>query len=155
MVKVDGETLAMFVSLLPRVTTTPAAGAGASIVTVALKLRPAPSSGPGVVSVMVRRATLTVAVPLVKPVAEAVMVGLPAEVPAVTWKVAVVAPCSTVTLAGTVAAAVLELERPTVRPFAGAGVPNVIVMVPEAKAGSLSGFGVSAMVFGATPMVTV
>src|SRR5437899_2491808 len=58
MVKVDGETLTMFVSLLPRVTTTPEAGAGPSSVTVALKLRPAPSSGPGVISVIARRATL-------------------------------------------------------------------------------------------------
>src|SRR5579864_1743236 len=155
MVKVAGETVAMVVSLLPRVTTVPAAGAGPSSVTVALKLRPTPSKGPGVVSVILRSVTFTVAGPLVNPVADAVMVALPAVVPAVTWKVAVVCPCSTVTLAGTVATDVLLLPSVTVSPFVGAGEPSVTVIVPEFVAVKLSGFGVKTMLFGAAETVTV
>ncbi len=47
-------------------------------------------------------------------------------VPAVAVKVAVIAPCATVTEAGTVAAA-LELESVRMTPPAGAGVPMVTV----------------------------
>ena len=47
----------------------------------------------------------------------------------VTVKVAVVAPAGTVTFAGTVAAAVLLLDRVTTAPAAGAGPFNVTVPV--------------------------
>jgi len=49
----------------------------------------------------------------------------------VTVKVAVVAPAATVTLAGTVAAAVLLLDKPTDRPPVGAALPRVTVPVDE------------------------
>ena len=155
MVTVAGETVATVVSLLPSVTVTSAAEAGPSSVTVALKLRPAPSKGPGVVTVMVRKLTFTVAVPLVKPVAEAVMVALPAVVPAVIWKVMVVAPCGTVTLLGTETTAVLLLESETTSPLEGAALPMVIVMVPVFVAGRFRELGVRTMLFAAGAIVTV
>ena len=92
MVAVVGVTVATFGSLLARVTTAPAAGAGASSVTVAVKLRPTPSKDPGVVRVIERSETFTVALPLVKLGAEAVMFAFPAVVPAVTWNVVEVDP---------------------------------------------------------------
>jgi hypothetical protein len=52
-------------------------------------------------------------------------------VPADTVNVAEVAPCTTVTLAGTPAAAEFELESETTAPPEGAAVVNVTVPVPD------------------------
>jgi hypothetical protein len=54
--------------------------------------------------------------------------------------VAVVAPAETVTEAGTVAARVLELVRPTTAPPVGAGPVKVTVPVEEAPLMTLVGF---------------
>lgn len=50
---------------------------------------------------------------------------------AVTVKVAEVEPCATVTVAGTVAAVVFELDRDTTAPPEPAGVVSVTVPVPD------------------------
>ncbi len=90
--------------------------------------------------------TWTVAVALVKPVAEAVMTALvPAVAPAVTGKVVVLAPCGTETLEGTEAAEVLLLESITTSPLAGAGAPRVIVISAVFVVTRLRGLGVKRM----------
>jgi hypothetical protein len=58
----------------------------------------------------------------------------------VTWKVALVAPAATVTLAGTCAAAVLLLVNPTVAPPVGAAPLSVTVPVAELPPATLVGF---------------
>src|SRR6266699_4004782 len=60
-----------------------------------------------------------------------------------TVKVALVAPTGTVTLEGTVAAAVLLLESVTCAPPAGAGPLNVTVPVEEFPPATLVGFSES------------
>src|SRR6266403_6413110 len=60
-----------------------------------------------------------------------------------TANVAVVAPAATVTLEGTVAAAVLLLESATVAPPAGAGPLSVTVPVEEFPPTTLVGFSAS------------
>jgi hypothetical protein len=60
-----------------------------------------------------------------------------------TVNVAVVAPAATVTLDGTVAAAVLLLESATVAPPAGAGPLNATVPVEGVPPMTLVGFSVS------------
>src|SRR5258706_5777677 len=60
-----------------------------------------------------------------------------------TVKVALVAPAGTVTLEGTVAAAVLLLESATCAPPAGAGPLNVTVPVEEFPPATLVGFSAS------------
>jgi len=60
-----------------------------------------------------------------------------------TVKVALVAPAGTVTLEGTVAAAVLLLESATCAPPAGAGPLNVTVPVEEFPPATLVGFSPS------------
>ena len=57
-----------------------------------------------------------------------------------TVKVALVAPYATVTLAGTVAAAVLSLERETTAPLLGAGKLSATVPVEEEPPLTLLGF---------------
>src|SRR5215470_9983409 len=61
----------------------------------------------------------------------------------VTVKVALVAPSSTVTLAGTVATLVLLLERLTTAPPGGAGALSVTVPCEEFPPTTLVGFSVS------------
>ncbi len=61
----------------------------------------------------------------------------------VTVKVALVAPAATVTLAGTVATAVLLLERLTVAPPLGAAPLSVTVPCEELPPVTLLGFSVS------------
>ena len=61
----------------------------------------------------------------------------------VTWKVALVAPAATVTLAGTCAAVVLLLVNPTVAPPVGAAPLNVTVPVDEVPPATLVGFTVT------------
>ncbi len=99
--------------LLPEasVTVTPPLGAGAASVTVPPILRPTPTTGLAGATVIVRSATVTVAVASVKPLALAVIWTLPVVVAVVTVTVAAVAPSSTVTEAGTVAIVVLPLTR--------------------------------------------
>jgi hypothetical protein len=88
----------------------------------------------------------TVAVALVKPVAEAVMTALvPAKAPAVTGKVVVFVPCRTETLEGTETAEGLLLESITTSPFAGAGAPRVIVINAVFVVTRLRGLGVKRM----------
>jgi hypothetical protein len=60
-----------------------------------------------------------------------------------TWKVACVAPALTVTEAGTVAAAVLLLDRLTTAPPGGAAPFNVTVPVEELPPTTDVGFSVS------------
>ena len=60
-----------------------------------------------------------------------------------TVNVALLAPAATVTLAGTVATALLPLERETVAPPAGAGPLSVTVPVEGDPPVTLAGFSVS------------
>ena len=70
--------------------------------------------------------------------------------------VAVVAPAATVTLAGTVATAVLLLESDTTRPPAGAALESVTVPVEFAPPVTLAGFRLTACrLAGAAAGVTV
>src|SRR5262249_29953534 len=65
-----------------------------------------------------------------------------AAAPVLTVKVVLVAPASTVTLAGTVARLVLLLERVTTAPPAGAGALRVTVPCEEFPPTTLVGFSV-------------
>jgi len=72
-----------------------------------------------------------------------------------TLKVAVVAPAATVTDAGTVAAAVLELESVTTAPPVGAGAPSVTVPVLLLPATTVVGFSATDESGAATVSVAV
>jgi hypothetical protein len=119
--------------LLDSATSTPPASAGAVRVTVPVADEP-PSTDSGVMlrleSVGLLEFTVSVA-DRVTPPALAVMTELllPAVVPAVMGNVALSAPLSIVTLAGTVAAAVLPLDSETTSPPSGAGPLRVTVPV--------------------------
>ena len=77
-----------------------------------------------------------------------------ATAPVVTGKVALVPPAGTVTLAGTVAAAILLLESATWAPPAGAGPLRVTVPVEDcAPPITLVGFSVSEERVGPTVML--
>jgi hypothetical protein len=89
----------------------------------------------------------------VNPAAEAVIVALFVDVPAVTWNVAVVACGSTVTLAGTEATLELLLERVTTWPLAPAAAFKVTLIVPLELASKFKGSGESTI--GATAVVIV
>jgi hypothetical protein len=69
-------------------------------------------------------------------------------------KVAVVAPATTVTLAGTWAAAVLLLVRLTTAPPAGAGLSSVTVPVEETPPSTVAGLTLTVL-SAATGAVTV
>jgi hypothetical protein len=70
-------------------------------------------------------------------------------------KVALVAPDATVTLAGTVAAAVLPLVKVTVAPGAGAAAVKVTVPCDELPPTTLLGFSVSELAAVAAATVSV
>jgi hypothetical protein len=137
----DAGTVAAAVLLLLNDTDAPAAGAGAESVTVPVELDP-PLADVGLsvnrespAGVTVRsavRVTLSKVAPIVSVVEEAT-----ASVD--TLKVAVVEPAPTVTVPGTVAAAVLLLDSDTAIPPAGAAPVNVTVpvelTVPVTEAG--------------------
>jgi hypothetical protein len=138
-------TVARAVLLLERVTTTPPGSAGPPSVTVPVEVRPPVT----VVGFKVRPEivggggfTVRVAVPVSPLLSVAAMVtgvdALTARV--VTVNVTVVAPAATVTLAGTVATAVLLLDRVTVVPPAGATVFNVTVPVEGFPPVTTAGF---------------
>ena len=100
-------------------------------------------------------AIFTVALPVMKPLADAVIVLLP-PLPGVTATFAVVEPCGTDILAGTLATLVLLLDKFTVWPPIPAGADRVRVSVPDVLLPKLNGFGVSEMAGGAaTVMLTV
>ena len=73
----------------------------------------------------------------------------------VTLKVALVAPEETVTDAGTVAAAVLELESVTTAPPVGAGAPSVTVPVLLLAATTVVGFSATDEIGAVTVSVAV
>jgi len=128
-------TVTAAVLLLDRETTEPPAGAGLARVTVQLVALEA------VKVVMMHCRELRVAgeadettvrvIILLEPLRVAVMMGVWSEVTAaaVAIKVVEVAPAATVTAPGTVAAAVLLLERATVEPPEGAALERVTVQV--------------------------
>ena len=74
-----------------------------------------------------------------------------------TVKVALVEPAGTVTLAGTVATAVLPLDRVTTAPPAGAAPLNVTVPCDDPPPVTVDGFSVSeeAVIAGTTVSVAV
>jgi hypothetical protein len=116
------------VLLLERVTTAPAGGAAPFSVTVPVALLP-PTTELGVLVTEDNAAGLTVSVavaltPRVAVIIDVVRDGTPKVV---TVNVREVLPARTVTLAGTVAAAVLLLERVTTAPPVGAALLRVTV----------------------------
>jgi hypothetical protein len=127
-------TLATVLLELERVTTAPPVPAGDVRVTVPVPDWP-PTTVLGVTAILLRAAgsgLIVKANVLLTPASEAVRVtGVElVTVPAVTVKVADVAPCGITTLAGTLAAEVTELERNTVMPSTPAAAVAVTVPVP-------------------------
>jgi len=134
-------TVAAAVLLLDSVTTAPAGEALPVSVTVPVELVPE-TTAVGLTATEEIAAGLTVRVGLkLTPSREAVIdtVAVEATPNVVTVKVAEVAPEATVTVAGTVAAAVLELVRPTIAPPGAAGVESVTVPVELVPAMTLVG----------------
>src|SRR5512133_3331376 len=82
-----------------RLTVTPPVGAGLVSVRTPLRVRVTPTIAPDSDTLTAGGATLTVAVPGVKPVAIAVIVVLPAPLPGVTGTLTPPRPAGTVTLA--------------------------------------------------------
>jgi hypothetical protein len=85
---------------------------------------------------------------------DAVMVVAPLAVPGLTGKLAVPAPASTVTVAGTVPAVVLLLVRLIAAPFGPAGAERFTVMF-AADPPSARGFGVNVIMIGTKLTVAV
>jgi hypothetical protein len=134
-------TCAAAVLLLVSVTTAPPVGAAPFKVTVPVEEVP-PVTLVGLSETLEGSGALTVrfadfVAPLNSP--EMVDVVLAATGVVVTVNVALVAPAATVTLAGTVAAAVLLLVRATTAPPAGAALLNVTVPVEDAPPVTVAG----------------
>jgi len=147
-VTLEGTVTAAVLPLLS-VTTAPPPGAGPFSVTV-----PGAGVPPGSVETLrdFTAAAFTVNVALWVPVfnvAEIVTGVLLATGVVVTVKVAVVAPAATVTLDGTVAAAVLLLLSVTTSPPVGAGPLNVTVPVDEVPPVTVAGFKLTVLGTGA------
>lgn len=126
-----------------RVTVNPVDGAGVFKVIVPLPPALSPTTV-GKLSEIAGVKTFTVVVALVKPVAEAVIVVLPAPT-GVTVMFAVVAPEATVTFAGTVAALVLLLCKLITCPLEPAAADKVRVSIPVLLVATLNGLGPSVM----------
>jgi len=126
-------TVAAAVLLLPSVTTVPPEGAEPFSVTVPVEFALPPTTvvGFSVKEVNPVAAGFTVSVAEAEPLYVAVMTAVADVVTAfeVTVKVADVALAATITVAGTVAAAVLPLDNATETPPAGAGLLSVTVAV--------------------------
>ena len=139
---------------LERLTTTPFVPAGADRSTVRVPSAEPKFSGVGP-TVITTGVKVTVAVPDTKVCPDPVMVVVPAVVPGVTGTFTVVAPEGTVTLVGTVATAVLLLERLTTVPLVPAATERVSVSEPTAEP-KASGSGERVTTTGAgTVIVTV
>jgi hypothetical protein len=123
-------------------TTTPPAGAGLLNVTVngsdesVIRL-----TGDGVNVTVNKAVTVTGSVAGVRPVPDAVIVSLPAEVPAVTPTVPVVAPLAIVMLGVAKLTRPVALVKLTTCPPAGAGLLRLTVSVVLEPASSVSGEG--------------
>jgi hypothetical protein len=113
----------LVVSLLARLTVTPPAGAACVRVTAKVADRPSPTVVVAGTLIDGGGMTVTLAVALGMPVTLAVIVTGPPTVTPVTVTVALVAPAAKLTVAGTVATAVLLELRFTVKPPAGACPP--------------------------------
>jgi hypothetical protein len=133
-------TCAAAVLLLESMTIAPPAGAAPVSVTVPVELVP-PTTEVGDLVTDDSAAAVTVSVAFAVPPSVAVMteVVVDATLRVVTVKVAVVLPAGTVMLAGTVAAAVLLLERATETPPVGAAALKVTVPVEFAPPTTLVG----------------
>jgi hypothetical protein len=150
-----GGTVATLVLVLARVIICPPAPAGADKFTVSEPDVVATTFSGFGASVITTFATLTVAVPSVKPGAVAVMLVLPAPV-GVTVTFAVVEPGRIVAFRGTVATLVLLLARLMSWPPVPAGAVSVTVSEPDAFVTMFNGLGVRVIGGGgAATIVTV
>lgn len=106
----DTGTVATPVFWLVRLITTPPAGAGAARVTVKVELVP-PGTDVGLRATLTRTGRFTDTVVVLLVVTRAVIVAVRLEVPTeFTGKIIVVAPCGTVTEAGTVTCELLDVS---------------------------------------------
>src|ERR1035441_4528611 len=119
----EPETVAAAALSVEGVSVAPLVGAGSLSVMVPPKLRPAPISGWNSVTLPPRAFTVRPEEPLTNPADDPVMVAIPVPLPVVTVNDTSCVPLSTVTLPGTVAAAVLSEP----------GVPEI----PAVPAGTL------------------